>query len=381
MKLIIHDLTEEELKELPTDLSDAVCVGDRGTIKPCIGCFGCWKKTTGKCVVPDGYDSMGELIHASDEVIVYSRLTFGGFSGFVKNVFDRCLPYVLPHFELVEGESHHKKRYDETKNFTFRFRGGNITDEEKRTAESYVRAVCRNIRGEVKEISFAGESPRTREHMGDFENRGDGILILNVSMRAEKSNSARLSGALEKKMLTECDTLYLRDFFRDPDSLILKMTDYDRIILAMPLYVDGIPSQAIRLMERIRDTGARTGRSFWLLANMGLYETRQLENMLSQVKLFCESTNNAYCGAVAVGAGELVGGLMDMTDIDSLFLRDISKALEALGKAADTSSAMSDIYTGPRCFPRSLYIAIANSGWKRMARQYGLKEKDLYRQY
>ena len=119
MKLIIHDFPDEETKRgIREDPADCVLIGDKGTIMPCIGCFGCWKKTPGKCVVSDGYDSMGELIHAADEVIVYSRLTFGGFSGFVKNVFDRSLSYVLPHFELVEGESHHMKRYGETKDFS-----------------------------------------------------------------------------------------------------------------------------------------------------------------------------------------------------------------------------------------------------------------------
>ncbi len=114
---------------------------------------------------------------------------------------------------------------------------------------------------------------------------------------------------------------------------------------------------------------------------MGLYETVQLSNMLSQVKLFCEKTGNDYMGAVAVGAGELVGGLMEMMSADSLFLKDIGKALGELASSVDRGSALDDIFTGPLSFPRMLYIAIANSGWKRGAKENGLKKQDLFRKY
>ncbi|MBO4360561.1 MAG: flavodoxin family protein, partial [Eubacteriaceae bacterium] len=370
----------EELSDIPEDLSDAVLIGDRGTIRPCIGCFGCWKKTPGKYVVSDGYDSMGELIHASDEVIVYSRLTFGGFSGFVKNVFDRCLSYVLPQFELVDGESHHRKRYPETRSFSFRFRSEGYIEEEKELAESYVRAVCTNIRGAVKEVTFDGPLLEEKGSSDAFAESGDGILILNVSMRAEKSNSAALSKLLIHKLNKDADTVYLRDHLKDHEGLIQKMEGYGRIVLAMPLYVDGMPSQVIKLMETVRDSGSLRGKKIYLLANMGLYEVKQLRNMLSQVRLFCGQTGSACCGALAVSAGELVGGLLEIKGADRLFLRKLTADLKDFASDIATGSSRSDILTGPNSFPRWLYIAIANSGWSRMAAQYGLKKKDLFRQ-
>ena len=130
MGLVIHDLTPEAWEPMSREYPGWTVVSDAETIRPCTGCFGCWNRTPGKCVIRDGYENMGELIHKADRVTVISRYTFGGFSGFVKNVFDRCLGYVLPQFEVVGGETHHKKRYEENKPFTFVFYGAALSEEE-----------------------------------------------------------------------------------------------------------------------------------------------------------------------------------------------------------------------------------------------------------
>ena len=128
MNLIIHDLNSDEWNKISEKYSGWSVVSDTGTIRPCNGCFSCWNRTPGKCVICDGYENMGYLIHHAEEVVVISRYTYGGFSGFVKNVFDRSLGYVLPQFEVINGETHHKKRYDEDKPFTFIFYGESFSD-------------------------------------------------------------------------------------------------------------------------------------------------------------------------------------------------------------------------------------------------------------
>ena len=76
-----------------------------------VGCFGCWCKTPGKCVIPDGYGDFGKRLGACGEYLILSRVVYGGFSPFVKNVLDRNIGYILPFFELRKGEMHHKPRY------------------------------------------------------------------------------------------------------------------------------------------------------------------------------------------------------------------------------------------------------------------------------
>ena len=96
MKLLIHDYTPEEFAPLAAQYAGWDIVSDDGSIRPCIGCFGCWIKTPGQCVIPDAYQTMARRIHAAEEVVVCTKWTYGGFSPFVKNVFDRSIGVVLP---------------------------------------------------------------------------------------------------------------------------------------------------------------------------------------------------------------------------------------------------------------------------------------------
>ena len=70
----------------------------RQTIHPCIGCFGCWVKTPGKCVIHDGYEDTGIDMSKCGELILIGRCCYGGESPFVKMVQDRALSYIHPDF-------------------------------------------------------------------------------------------------------------------------------------------------------------------------------------------------------------------------------------------------------------------------------------------
>lgn len=377
MRLLIHDLKADEYKRIESEYRNDCVVSDQGTIRPCIGCFGCWKKDPGRCVVKDGYENMGQLIHEADEVVVISRYSYGGFSSFIKNVFDRCLGYVLPHFELVNGESHHMKRYDEDKPFTFIFYGHDLKEEDKEKAERYVRAVCTNIRGSVKEIIFEEKEERERRLCEGFDPEGRAVL-LNVSMRTQ-GNSARLAEKLKGKLKRKTEVLSLAKYLNDMSSLLKELSDASVIIFSLPLYVDGLPSQMIRLLERFEEEYHGLSKKIYVLANMGLYESGQLVNLFDAVKTWCGKMGFDYCGGIGVSAGELIGVLMQHLPFRGWPMNRISKGMDALAQAIDGTEKIGDIYSGPVLFPRSLYIAIANRGWAKGARENGLDPKELFR--
>ena len=80
-------------------------------IAPCTGCFGCWVRTPGVCVIDDPARGIAEAIIASDLVIYLTPVTFGGVSAELKKALDRTIPLILPFFKLYQGEVHHVPRY------------------------------------------------------------------------------------------------------------------------------------------------------------------------------------------------------------------------------------------------------------------------------
>ncbi len=154
MKLIIHDLSKEESSKIPIFSDDSIIISNMSKIKRCTGCFGCWFKTPGKCVLKDGYEHMGEHLGKADELIVISRCSFGSYSPFVKTVFDRSISYILPLFEKIEGEMHHQARYNNKLRLTVLFYGDNITNEEKETAKILVKRNALNFHSSVERLIF-----------------------------------------------------------------------------------------------------------------------------------------------------------------------------------------------------------------------------------
>lgn len=72
MKLVIHDLNRQMAEALGIfrlNEEEYMVVDSTGSKNNyCIGCFGCWLKTPGRCVIKDDFQTMGERLAASDEI-------------------------------------------------------------------------------------------------------------------------------------------------------------------------------------------------------------------------------------------------------------------------------------------------------------------------
>jgi hypothetical protein len=80
-------------------------------VRACTGCFGCWTRTPGECVIADDARGLAERAIGSDLVAVVSPISYGSYGSLAKSVLDRMICLVLPHFTMVRGEVHHRPRY------------------------------------------------------------------------------------------------------------------------------------------------------------------------------------------------------------------------------------------------------------------------------
>jgi len=81
------------------------------SLHPCNGCFGCWTKRPGECLIDDDARGVAAKIIAADLVALAGPVRFGAWHSLAKSALDRIIGLVLPHFTMIDGEVHHEPRY------------------------------------------------------------------------------------------------------------------------------------------------------------------------------------------------------------------------------------------------------------------------------
>lgn len=111
-------------------------------IHNCVGCFGCWIKTPGRCVIRDDAVRIYPKIAAAERLLYVSRVSMGGYDVPMKTLLERAIPVQKAFIRLVEGETHHYQRAVLPKTATI-FAYGTHDSEER---ELFCDIVARNTR-------------------------------------------------------------------------------------------------------------------------------------------------------------------------------------------------------------------------------------------
>jgi multimeric flavodoxin WrbA len=129
-------------------------------IRPCRGCFSCWLKTPGRCVIQDDQEGILQEFPASDRVIWLTPVCFGGYAPELKKALDRVIPVLLPFFIRLRGETHHPQRYPRRRRLLV---VGTQRDADPESEAVFRRLVGRNALNmgdsESSTLVFSGDTP------------------------------------------------------------------------------------------------------------------------------------------------------------------------------------------------------------------------------
>lgn len=104
----------EGIKEEKNDVNIEELIVNKLNIKSCLGCFSCWNKTPGKCVINDDMSLVIEKILWADITIWSFPLYYFNVPGKLKLLIDRLLPTVMPFMDTNAENGSHKSRFDMT---------------------------------------------------------------------------------------------------------------------------------------------------------------------------------------------------------------------------------------------------------------------------
>lgn len=123
----------------------------------CVGCFCCWVKTPGKCVIRDDATKIYPYIAKSDNVLYVSRIKFGGYDTVMKTMLERAIPIQQAFIRILNGETHHVQRDVALKDAVI-IAYGDIDDDEKAVFEKLVSRNALNMSFKSYRIIFVKEN-------------------------------------------------------------------------------------------------------------------------------------------------------------------------------------------------------------------------------
>lgn len=126
-------------------------------ISNCVGCFGCWVKTPGKCVIRDDAVSVYPLIAQSRRLIYVSRIRYGCYDTIMKAMLERAIPVQQAFLRLHRGETHHVQR-DVAEKDAVIIAYGDIAAEEQEIFRRLVDRNARNMAFKSWRILFVSEN-------------------------------------------------------------------------------------------------------------------------------------------------------------------------------------------------------------------------------
>lgn len=152
MQLIVSDrpLTLPERPEVEfIDLS-------RLKIGNCVGCFGCWTRTPGRCVIRDDAVRVYPKIARSTRLMYVSRIRYGSYDTGMKTMLERAIPVQQAFIRLHRGETHHLQRDVAPKRAVI-LAYGDCSEPEREVFRRLVARNANNMNFEEYRVLFAAE--------------------------------------------------------------------------------------------------------------------------------------------------------------------------------------------------------------------------------
>ena len=113
-------------------------------ISHCLGCFGCWIRTPGRCVIRDDAVSIYPRIAASRKLLYVSRIWCGSYDLPMKTMLERAIPIQQAFIRLLDGQTHHVQRDVALKEATI-IGYGDISEEEQNIFRQLVHCNAKNM--------------------------------------------------------------------------------------------------------------------------------------------------------------------------------------------------------------------------------------------
>lgn len=137
------------------------------------------------------------------------------------------------------------------------------------------------------------------------------ILLINASPKRITCASKYFLDLLNIQMIG-CDTEQIK--LTGPNmynEIFGRFDSIDALVIALPVYVDGVPSNVLRFLQEAEKYIVQHHCKFklYVISNCGFIEGRQCKNVLSIMHSFSIAAGIEWGGGVGIGGGEMLSVL------------------------------------------------------------------------
>ena len=393
MTLVLNTLESgdcsEQIKALLAGKDENIEIVNTADMKiaHCMGCNMCWLKTPGVCAIRDDYEIILKKLVAAENFWIVTDTKFGFVDYRGKRVLDRIVPMLNMYIEFRDGWERHQLRYHPL-NFGVIYKG----DGNQELLEEWSMRVARNLAGhslgvialdknEVRESATLETAAAPVENSAPVKH----VLILNGSPRVKKnSNTNKIIDAFGEglQQAGTCYDVYSLSNRSEWDRAREAFMASDNIIIAVPLFVECLPSLLLELLDTLPTERKQSAQISFILHG-GFDEGHQLRLGEKFLQLL-PTQLGCSCGGVLVKGGSFLlrnrenSYIKKMTD---KMLATYTKMGQSFAQNGNIMTPEAQKFTGPEKNPwiglllfNLIFKRIVKKNFERIAQEWGCTE-------
>jgi multimeric flavodoxin WrbA len=296
-------------------------------IHHCTGCFSCWVKTPGECIFDDDSREINRATINSDFVLWAAPLVMGFPSFQLKRVMDRTIPLIHPYFAVVNGEAHHRSRYEKYPLFGLLFQPEKADNDRSITVVKQLFArTALNIKSRlsfaesndvaVEELVQRIEKSRqtTFQISSVFHDKPfktieppKRLVVFNGSPRGRTGNTPILLNQLIEGFGTKAGNSSAVHHLHQTSKMRTFKEAFENaecVMLGFPLYTDGMPGIVKEFIEAIGSMRLLKPVPIGFLVQSGFPEALHSRYVEQYLMVLADRLKSPYLGTIVRGGCE-----------------------------------------------------------------------------
>lgn len=192
-----------------------------------------------------------------------------------------------------------------------------------------------------------------------------GILILNGSPRAPRSNSKRYAALFMNRCKVQCE--YQNITKSNHAELCEKMNEVSDVLLVFPLYADGLPVTLLDFLKTLETCPPERKPVISMLINCGFFEYHQNDIAVRMVELFCRQNGYRFGSVLKIASGEAI--------LDTPFCGLVKRKLEQLAAAIVQGKARVLHVSMP--LTRGMFVRASTRYWVSYGKKNGVSREQM----